>query len=338
MAAPGEPSAPEGSDPPIETAVPPHPSGGPRRRPWHLVAVGAVLLALAGGAAAIVLSSGKDAKPATTSSSDHPASSSTATAPRPSVRVAPISRAQAVALLDEYAAAYSAESVSRLNALFAPNFVRRNGDEPTKGRSAALVEYAKQFAGLQGARYRLSLVAFAAGGDIATAVARYSITTAAGTVTGAIQFQLVRHGDGVLITKVVTHPSGSAAPSPTAPTPTPTPTPSPTPTPAPTTPAQPSSPSAYANTCRVKAWYSGGGFSQNYGYIHFKCVDESSGTTVDEALGSDNFDFRAESQAAKRTAKRVALVDQLRSKLESAGWHAIGSVSGGEWYQLRFGR
>ena len=109
----------------------------------------------------------------------------------------------------------------------------------------------------------------------------------------------------------------------------PSPAPKPTPSPAPAL-ASPS------RTCRVKAWYSGAGFSANYGYIHFKCVDEQTGQTVEEALGSDNFDFRREAQAASQTAKRQQLVNQLRDKLESQGWREIGTVSGGEWYQLRF--
>lgn len=101
-----------------------------------------------------------------------------------------------------------------------------------------------------------------------------------------------------------------------------------TPTPPPTPKPSPPSPTA-SQTCVIKAWYSGS-------YIHFKCVDESTGTTVDEALGSDSIDFSQETGSARRTARREELVNTLRRQLESKGWRQIGTLSGGEWYQLRF--
>jgi hypothetical protein len=281
-----------------------------------VIVIGALALVLASAAGALVLSSGDKSKP----------SSAVATTTRtPSTgRPAPIAKSEALAVLDEYAAAYGAESVSRLDAIFSPSFTRRNGSDPAEGRSQALASYAKQFAGLEAPRYSLSLVAFAAGGEGASAVARYSIDTGSGTVTGSIYFGLVRRGDKLLIAKIVTYPSHGTTPAPEPATPA--------------TPTEPSSPQQFASTCTIKAWYSGTGFSENYGYIHFKCVDDSSGTTVAEALGSDNFDFRAEQQVAKRTPKRDQLIAQLRGRLEGDGWQEIGSASGGQWYQLRFGR
>ena len=56
-----------------------------------------------------------------------------------------------------------------------------------------------------------------------------------------------------------------------------------------------------------------------------------------EALGSDNIDLQAESQVATQNAKRMELVQQLKTKLEGLGWQPIGKLPGGEWYQLRFG-
>ncbi len=112
----------------------------------------------------------------------------------------------------------------------------------------------------------------------------------------------------------------------------------PTPGPGTTTTTTTTTTAAPSQTCRIKAWYSGTGFSADHGYIHFKCVDEQTGKTVAEALGSDSIDFRQESQTTMRTARREELVAKLRSQLESDGWRQIGTVSGGEWYQLRFGR
>ncbi|MGZ6661598.1 MAG: hypothetical protein ACXVHL_30055 [Solirubrobacteraceae bacterium] len=104
-----------------------------------------------------------------------------------------------------------------------------------------------------------------------------------------------------------------------------------------TTPAGTPSSTQFSSTCRIKAWYTSY-TSPDYGYIHFKCVDEATGTTVAEALGSDNFNFNEEQQAAKRTAKRVDLVNQLKRRLQGQGWKEIGPAQGGEWYQLRYGR
>jgi hypothetical protein len=97
-------------------------------------------------------------------------------------------------------------------------------------------------------------------------------------------------------------------------------------------------PAAYSQTCRINAWYSSSYASSSYGYIHFKCVDEATDATVAEALGSDSIDFTVEGQAAVQTGKRIELVNQLTGILQSEGWHQIGVVNGGEWYQLRYGR
>ncbi len=134
-----------------------------------------------------------------------------------------------------------------------------------------------------------------------------------------------------------TVPTGPSSPSPPDRT---TPGPAAMTTPSTSTPGGTTSGSAgtrqYARTCRTTAWYSS--YLPGGSYIHFKCVDESSDTTVAEALGSDNIDLQAESQRAIQNAKRVELVKQLETKLEARGWQQIGMVPGGEWYQLRFGK
>jgi hypothetical protein len=122
----------------------------------------------------------------------------------------------------------------------------------------------------------------------------------------------------------------------TIPIPNPGATPPPAP-PAASPPLPPPPPAAYSHTSHITAWYSSYS-SASYGYIHFKCVDEATGVTVEEVLGSDSIDFNAETQAVLQTPARVELVNQLTAKLQSEGWHQIGTVSGGEWYQLRFGR
>jgi hypothetical protein len=128
--------------------------------------------------------------------------------------VATVGRADVAALVDRYAAAYSAESVARLSALFAPGFQRLNVGDPTQSRAEALGAYADQFASLTGPRYRTTALTIATGRGIALARARYSITSAAGTVSGRIYFQVAATGDGLLFTRIITAPDDTTpAPS-----------------------------------------------------------------------------------------------------------------------------
>lgn len=94
-----------------------------------------------------------------------------------------------------------------------------------------------------------------------------------------------------------------------------------------------------SQTCAIKAWYStidiGMVASQ---YIHFKCVDEATGTTVAEAPGSDNIDTSQEAQGPVKNSAREALVNTLQRSLEADGWKLIGPAPEGLWYELRFSR
>jgi hypothetical protein len=94
----------------------------------------------------------------------------------------------------------------------------------------------------------------------------------------------------------------------------------------------------FSQYCRVKASYTGGGFSSETAWVHFKTVD-AQGRTVKEALGSDEMNMRKEHNGPlAQTAKRRQLVDALRHMMTSAGWTEIGVSEGGEWYQYEFGR
>jgi hypothetical protein len=71
--------------------------------------------------------------------------------------------------------------------------------------------------------------------------------------------------------------------------------------------------------------------------VHFKAVDED-GATVAEALGSDLMDLEEEADQAAKTAKRVALVDDLRQQMQDLGWTELGVDPDGEWYEYLFGQ
>jgi hypothetical protein len=212
--------------------------------------------------------------------------------------------------------------VDALGALFAPNFRRTNDGDPPEGRDAALDTYASQFADLESPTYDLRDVKVTMTGTTARAEGSYDITSAAGSVGGSVTFDIAAVDGTPLITAIVTKPDAGSTPSPQ-------PEPKPQPKPGPS--------GNYASTCSIKAWYSGPPLTVNT-FIHFKCVDDDTGKTVAEAEGSDEIDLDKEVGAAKRNAAREALVDQLSQKLEDDGWTKVGSVDGGEWYQLRFGR
>lgn len=241
-------------------------------------------------------------------------------------RAASLTESNVTSLLHRYEAAYSSEDVDQLAALFAPGFRRTNGDDPPESRDEALATYASQFEELEAPVYELHDVMVTVTGDTARAEGNYGITSSAGTATGSISFDIAAVDGKPLITAIVTGPNdGTTIPSP-----------QPKPKPKPDKPGGGGS-GSYASTCSVKAWYSGPPLTVN-SFIHFKCVDEDSGETVTEAEGSDEIDLEDEADAVERNAAREALVDQLSSKLEADGWTEIGTVEGGEWYELRFGR
>ena len=277
---------------------------------WPAVAAIAAVVAIAGVVVLALVLTGSD--------SQHKPK------PVPPPQPAALTQSGITTLLHNYEAAYSAEDVDALEALFAPSFRRTNDGEPPESRDAALDTYASQFADLESPTYELHDVKVTITVSTARGEGSYDITSSAGSVGGSITFDIAAVDGAPLITAIVTKPDAGSTPSPQ---------PKPEPQPKP----KPGGSGSYASTCSIKAWYSGPPLTVNT-FIHFKCVDDDSGTTVAEAEGSDEIDLDKEVGAAKRNAAREALVDQLSQKLEDDGWTEIGSVDGGEWYQLRFGR
>jgi hypothetical protein len=74
---------------------------------------------------------------------------------RSGVRRASVSSEEVQHLLSKYEAAYSAESASELEALFAPGLTRQNGAHAAENREEALATYRKQFSELQHPTYSL---------------------------------------------------------------------------------------------------------------------------------------------------------------------------------------
>ena len=277
---------------------------------WPAVAAIAGVLAIAGVVTLALLLTGSDPQPKPK--------------PVPPPQPAALTQSGITKLLHDYEAAYSAEDVDALEALFAPGFRRTNDGDPPESRDAALDTYASQFADLDSPTYELHDVKVTITGTAARAEGSYDITSAAGPVGGSISVDIAAVDGSPLITAIVTDPDAGSTPSPR---------PEPEPQPKP----KPGGSGSYASTCSIKAWYSGPPLTVNT-FIHFKCVDEDSGETVAEAEGSDEIDLDKEADAAKRNTAREELVDQLGQKLQDDGWTEIGSVDGGDWYQLRFGR
>lgn len=94
---------------------------------------------------------------------------------------------------------------------------------------------------------------------------------------------------------------------------------------------------SFAEYVRIKTWYSGGGFSSETAWVHFKAVD-AEGMTVKEVLGSDQVNMRSEQSALAETENRRELVDKLRKEMISEGWKEVGVAEGGEWYEYIFAR
>lgn len=186
----------------------------------HLLTAAAGALAVLGAVAAIsVVVVRVDRNDSTTpTESDAPGSDATqvdgaAATPAPSVDAATddpssaagteiqgsISSDEVQAVLDLYASAYESEDVAGLSELFTPGFTRYSAGEQPEDRAPAKAVYRRQFAQLTNPAYVLSQVdVHDATTDTAVADARYAITSDAGTVRGAITFDLTRADDGGL--------------------------------------------------------------------------------------------------------------------------------------------
>ena len=291
----------------------------PPKPPWWrrraTLAMLAAIVVAAGVTVAIVLAAGSPGRERTTTiSQPTPPPITTPTEPA-------VSMEQVRSLLEAYAAAYSNEDVDALATMFAPSFVRVNGDDPAQDRAAALASYAEQFGELEDPAYTLTGLRVSIAGDRAGVTGEYGIESTAGTVSGAIRFELEMDGGRLMITRIELEPDAA---------PTPTPAPDPEPPPRPEQRPEPT----YARTASIAAWFT----TWSGSYIHFKAVDEDGGDTVMEQPGSDGIDLDEERAAVARTPERQRLVDALRERMEAAGWTEIGTVPGGEWYEYRFGR
>ena len=104
------------------------------------------------------------------------------------------------AVLDRYAAAYTAHDTAGLKALFAPTFTRTTDDQAARGLGASLAEYRKQFHQFPDSVYHLDDVSVKPGADEASASALYEIDNAgAAPSKGSIGFHLSRVGDELKI-------------------------------------------------------------------------------------------------------------------------------------------
>jgi ketosteroid isomerase-like protein len=168
------------------------------------IVIAAIVAGLAAGAGAVVLLTGKGGsapraaiRPAAVASI---AATGTAATTAPSQSVTSVAAVEAV--LDDYRAAYSAESTTRLAELFAPTLVREDKDRPPEDRAAAIATYEGQFAELVHPVYRLADVKVTPqmGGALASAV--YRITDQNGTVQNPIAFHLTLVGDRLEIDKI----------------------------------------------------------------------------------------------------------------------------------------
>lgn len=116
------------------------------------------------------------------------------------------SREAIVGVLEEYAAAYTAQSTERLGAIFTSNVTRRGlasgGCQVSHGKEAVLADYESQFA-LDTGTYELTGLSPAAvvleGDGRASANSEYSITPGG---TGSVSFNFDRHGEEWLISHI----------------------------------------------------------------------------------------------------------------------------------------
>ena len=181
----------------------PQPPPSPKRRTGliALAAVAGVVLVL--GVAAGVLaatgafSSSSDSTTATGGGLGPPSTRATNTTTTTATRM---SGAEVRAVLDRYAAAYTAHDTAGLKALFAPTFTRTTDDQAARGLGASLAEYRKQFRQFPDAVYHLDDVSVKPGSDEASASALYEIDNAgAAPSKGSIGFHLSRVGEELKI-------------------------------------------------------------------------------------------------------------------------------------------
>lgn len=198
---------------PREPGEPPS-EGGPgarfSRRSVIWMAAGAAAIALI-VAAVLLLSGGGSSHHASTATSKR-TTPATNTANRSGKATLPaVTKGEALALADEYAGAYSAESVPLLRSLFASDFKRKNAGGPTENRVQALATYESQFKGLTNPHYDLSGPSITTGRDTASVMANYRITSSAGTSKGFVVIEMARVNGKLLITYINATPQGGTS-------------------------------------------------------------------------------------------------------------------------------
>ena len=157
-----------------------------RRR---LFAVGALVLAVVGTLAAAGAFSG---------GSPHSQRAARAAKPAPA-RSAPLpSGAEITQLLQAYADRYHAKNALGLGELMADDAVRRNDGDPPQNRAQAIAAYRRQFAQSKNPSYVLSGLRVKRAPGTATVTGHYTITSDAGSSTGAVVLHLVER-DGHLV-------------------------------------------------------------------------------------------------------------------------------------------
>jgi hypothetical protein len=175
----------------------------------QLVALIAGVLAVGGAIAAVALlafrsSSPRSAAPTTVVQT---VAETVAVTEGNATQLPPVTIDEMHNVLNAYVQAYSDKSVVELESLFAPDFLRRNGEGPVENRDAALATYRQQFDELTNPRYQLIGLRYQTGRGRGTAEGDYVITSSGGQSRGRIAFEFVARGGFLFIDKIGIAPS-----------------------------------------------------------------------------------------------------------------------------------
>lgn len=190
--------------PSAPTSAPAPAQRNPRRR--RLVAVIAGVLVLGGASAAVAVLAFRSSSPRDTAAAKTVVVTDVVTDGNP-VTPPTVTVDEMHNVLLGYVQAYSDESVVELESLFAPDLVRRNGDDPVEHRDAALATYQQQFDQLSDPQYQLSGLHYSAVPGEGTAEGGYVITSSAGQSRGRIIFVFEVRGGHLLINGIRVIPS-----------------------------------------------------------------------------------------------------------------------------------
>ncbi|HEX5308050.1 MAG TPA: hypothetical protein VFW38_03110 [Solirubrobacteraceae bacterium] len=144
---------------------------------------------------------------AATQTESTPADEATESTPADTSTTATIEAPQVEQVLNEYTQDYSNEDLEALKGLFTGTLERHDGNKASEDLDAAIATYEHQFGELQNPNYTLSSERVQPGSGEASAIARYSISSQNGTVTGSITFHLIEQEEKLLIDKLTIEPS-----------------------------------------------------------------------------------------------------------------------------------